>query len=659
MSESHPADERPETTAEERRESPDIAAAREQLYELFEDESLDLPALQRRAVTLTCRYLDLPEGHVKRIDDPEQGATVTVTNDTADLVPEGAEVDHPGYCKTVIQREESLAVADAVAEGYETNPGYADHGVACYLGAKITVDGEVYGTVCFGAETPRDREFTPVERTFVELLSEALGRRFTEAEMGAELDRTRRKYESLVSSATDAVVLLERDSGEIVEANEGAAELADATDPEALIGSEYLVLFPDDERERYTTHWDWIVDVDGSREWFPDGEPIVVETADGETVPVSVEADRVSLDGREHAQVTIRDIADRRRRERRAEAIFDQTHQFTGLLAPDGTLLEANQTALDFAGVTREQAVGEHFTDAPWWDVDEEYRERLADALDRAADGEFVRYETPVSGVDGEQIIDFSVRPITDETGEVELLIPEGRDVTARVERDRQLAVLSRVLRHNFRNDVGVIGGFAEGIAEGVVDDERSTAARIHRRATQLSKLVARYREAVDLLTDPPAPGAVPAADTVREVVADVTDSAADATVETDLPESCAVEAVPAFRRAVEELLDNAVEHTGPEPTVTVSLDRTESAPEVATGADDEAVTLRIADDGPGLPAAEREVVTGDGTVGVLDHADGVDLWLVYWIVDLSDGRIDVTVDDGTEVAVTLPASDR
>ncbi|MCZ0904942.1 hypothetical protein ON021_34115, partial [Microcoleus sp. HI-ES] len=48
-----------------------------------------------------------------------------------------------------------------------------------------------------------------------------------------------------------------------------------------------------------------------------------------------------------------RDISDRKRaeemlrdRERLFRAIFDQSFQFIGLLKPDGTVLEANQTAL-------------------------------------------------------------------------------------------------------------------------------------------------------------------------------------------------------------------------------------------------------------------------------------------------------------------------
>lgn len=47
------------------------------------------------------------------------------------------------------------------------------------------------------------------------------------------------------------------------------------------------------------------------------------------------------------------------------EAIFDNTYQFIGLLHTDGTLIEANQRALDFAGITLEQARGQKFWDSP------------------------------------------------------------------------------------------------------------------------------------------------------------------------------------------------------------------------------------------------------------------------------------------------------
>lgn len=53
--------------------------------------------------------------------------------------------------------------------------------------------------------------------------------------------------------------------------------------------------------------------------------------------------------------------------ERRFRAIFNQTFQFSGLLKPDGTLLEANQTALDFGGLQLEDVIDRPVWLARWW----------------------------------------------------------------------------------------------------------------------------------------------------------------------------------------------------------------------------------------------------------------------------------------------------
>lgn len=621
----------------------DIADARNRVYDLLDDSSLTVGEQQRRALTVGCRYLGIEEAHIKRIDDPEKGAVVTATNSDAELVEPGMEVDELGFCTHTIEQDRSLAIADAAAD-YEDNPGFTDHGIACYLGATITVDGERYGTVCFSSRDPRDRSFSPEERTFVELLANIFGRRIAEVEFVEAFRRAQSKYRTLSETATDSLFLVDSESGTIAETNGAAAALLETTE-EALVDSEYADIHPEDHHEWFDGARGWLTDTDERREFLPNGSRIYIEAPDGRR-PVALDAELVELDGRDHYQIVLRDIEDRRRRERRAKAIFDQTHQFTGLLAPDGTLLEANETALEFAGVDREDVVGKHFTDAPWWDVDEETRAKLRDALERAAAGEFVRYETPVSGVTGESVIDFSIRPITDDEGRVELLIPEGRDVTARVERDRQLSVLSRVLRHNFRNDISVINGFADGLARGVVEDTEEAAVEIERHASQLSELVDRYREGVDLLNDPPDTTQLTLTETVREVVDDHRNEYPDATITLDGGTDVIAEVIPQIDRVLEELLTNAVVHTGETPTVSVGLD-----------ASHESVTLTVADDGPGLPDPEVNVLTGDQSVDPLGHANGMDLWLVYWIVDLSDGQVEVETDDGTEIRITLPAA--
>ncbi|MBE8999369.1 PAS domain S-box protein [Nostoc sp. LEGE 12447] len=133
-----------------------------------------------------------------------------------------------------------------------------------------------------------------------------------------------------------------------------------------------------------------------------------------------------------------RDITDRKQveealseNEQKFRAIFNQTNQFIGLLQPNGIVLEANQTALDFAGITREEVVGKPFWEAKWWTISSETQAQLKTAIAAAANGESIRYEVEVLDRDDQAIaIDFSLRPILDETGCVTLLISEGRDIS-------------------------------------------------------------------------------------------------------------------------------------------------------------------------------------------------------------------------------------
>lgn len=124
---------------------------------------------------------------------------------------------------------------------------------------------------------------------------------------------------------------------------------------------------------------------------------------------------------------------DLRESERRFRAIFDQTFQFIGLMRPDGTLIEANRTALEFIGVAASDVIDKPFWETPWWSHSPELQKRLAEAVRAAARGEFVRFEAshPVPG-GGLKYVDFSLKPVMDEAGRVVLLIPEGRDITDR-----------------------------------------------------------------------------------------------------------------------------------------------------------------------------------------------------------------------------------
>ncbi|MFM7408999.1 MAG: PAS domain S-box protein [Cuspidothrix sp.] len=126
--------------------------------------------------------------------------------------------------------------------------------------------------------------------------------------------------------------------------------------------------------------------------------------------------------------------------ERRFEAIFNNSFQFTGLLTTTGIVLAVNQTALDFAGVQLETVINRPVWETTWWRNSLFNQEKLKQAIADAAQGEFIRYEVDILGANDEiATIDFSLRPLKEESGQVVMLIPEGRDITDKKRGERNL----------------------------------------------------------------------------------------------------------------------------------------------------------------------------------------------------------------------------
>jgi two-component system, cell cycle sensor histidine kinase and response regulator CckA len=143
-----------------------------------------------------------------------------------------------------------------------------------------------------------------------------------------------------------------------------------------------------------------------------------------------------------------RDITDRMRAdealkesERKARAIFDLSFGFIGLLTPEGALIEANRSALEFAGVQWSDVSGKLFWETPWWTHSPDLQKQLREAVRIAACGELVRFEATHLDSGGKlHAIDFSLKPVKDEKGLVVLLIPEGRDISERKKAEEALA---------------------------------------------------------------------------------------------------------------------------------------------------------------------------------------------------------------------------
>ncbi|TQQ83391.1 PAS domain-containing protein [Halonotius terrestris] len=226
------------------------------------------------------------------------------------------------------------------------------------------------------------------------------------------------------------------------------------------------------------------------------------------------------------------------------------------------------------------------------------------------------------------------------------------QDITARKERDQQLSVLNRVLRHNLRNAINVIEGNAALLDEEVErEDLQACVNGIEQRVKNLSQLSEKAVTVRSLFDQGREINTACDVRTLLETVADeFEDRHPEASFTVDDFEPMYVRADVRLKMALTELVSNAIVHNDQStPTVTVTAGPSE------TGRAGEWVDIEITDNGPGIPPHERKTIeSGDETP--LQHGTGLGLWLVYWAISLLGG--DITIDEaeaGTRITLTLP----
>ena len=170
-------------------------------------------------------------------------------------------------------------------------------------------------------------------------------------------------------------------------------------------------------------------------------------------------------------QYAVRDLlAERRRAEEQvrqaAEAnakfgtMFEQGSQFAGILALDGTVVEANRLSLTACGFTREEVIGRPFWECGWWNRSADLKVMVRTAFLQAVAGRSFRTETNNFLADGsERFVDLILAPVTDDDGRVLFVVPTGTDITDRKRAEDSLKDADRrkddfiaLLAHELRN---------------------------------------------------------------------------------------------------------------------------------------------------------------------------------------------------------------
>jgi PAS domain S-box-containing protein len=500
-----------------------------------------------------------------------------------------------------------------------------------------------HGTLSVGAR--QMDAFDEDDLRLAELLAETVATALDRTDREAEL----RIHEAVLDTVQDLVFTVDREG-----------RLTMVTDPlsswlgyerDDLIGMEAASFSPDD----------WPVEqILDSLEAAHSDETITretrVETADGVRVPAKVELSPLWVDdrflGAVGALTDLSELLDARAARDRERGRF--TELFEHLPDPanevefvDGEpIIRAVNPAFERVfGYDSEEIVGLHSNDVLPPDAERDQARRLDG---RALSDDLVVEEVRRKTAQGYRY--FLFRGFVHDRSENPRAFGIYTDITDHRHRERRLAVLQRVLRHNLRNEMTVVHGHAADLAETCEDPEiADRLAVVADRAAAVNRLGEQTREmerAFDL-HDGHDSHPVCVAQRIEAVCERIQQTHADADLTMAVDSDARVIADERLSLALENAIENACEHAGDRPTVTVDLD-----------ADEDWVTIRIADDGPGIPEHERAVVTGDLDVTQLTHGSGMGLWLVAWAIQSLGGAIWFDVDDGTTVTIHIPRTD-
>lgn len=454
-----------------------------------------------------------------------------------------------------------------------------------------------------------------------------------------------RRFKRAVEAAGHAIFITDR-SGTIGYVNPAFEDVTGYAPEEAIGADPSLLKSGEMSQEYYADLWNTIT---SGEVW---SDPIVNQRKSGEHYHASetiapITAENGSLEGFVAIQTDITERVHTRERLKPFREIANRLDDPIMLQDCDGTFEVVNDAVVEYADVPRSELIGADesaFMNPSSARKVTEHKRAVLES-ERSIDYEI----SPTFPTKGQRSFVTTRYPHYGENGTINGTVAICRDITDRAEREHQLRVLDRVLRHDLYNKMNLILGHAELLENRSSGDARRSAEQIRAAGADLVELADKERRIVDLLTDEP----VHKRHSLRSVLDDVVDALdadyPDRTVTVECQKPFIVSAVPEIRDAITELVENAFVHAGDDADVTVHV-----------GREDDRMVVTVSDTGPGIPEMEQQAAQGPGDITPLFHGSGLGLQFVYYVAKRSDGslRFGSTDSDGAVVSLSLPTPD-
>lgn len=195
---------------------------------------------------------------------------------------------------------------------------------------------------------------------------------------------------------------------------------------------------------------------------------------------------------------------------------------------------------------------------------------------------------------------------------------------------NEQLRVLDRVLRHNLNNKMNVVTIEAEFIRDETSGTPADSAQQIIDISDNLLTKAEKQRKITRLLAEDTERHQTDIEPMLEKITDSVSEQYPDVELDVTVDSSVTVHSTHFLEDAITEIVENAIIHN----------DQSEQRVEIHVTREGTEVEIAIADNGPGIPEMDREVLTDSQTIDPLSHGSGIGLWFVFWTVRRAGGEI-------------------
>ena len=189
-------------------------AALERLQQITADPTAELSTQLKDLLQFGADLLGTEIGFLSRIDEETDHFEIVEAVGDHPLIQSGsAAALGETYCRRAIgpDGDSPLVYDDAANEGMAADPAYEKFDLGCYMGAKVTVDDELYGTICFADSEPRTESFSDMEQTILDYMSQWLQQELERREYLEEVEAARERNDRLLERIDDAFFAVDED----------------------------------------------------------------------------------------------------------------------------------------------------------------------------------------------------------------------------------------------------------------------------------------------------------------------------------------------------------------------------------------------------------------------------------------------------------------